>query len=39
MVEFNGHGSDDENLIRGGCWGEGQAMELFILVEGRLCMF
>ena len=30
MVEF---------LARGGCWGEGQRMEFFIVIEGGLCMF
>ena len=26
-------------LVRGGCWREGQRVELFIVTEGRLCMF
>ena len=26
-------------LARGRCWEEGQRMELFIVVKGRLCMF
>ena len=26
-------------LARGGCWGEGQRVELFIVIEGGLCMF
>ena len=26
-------------LVRGRCWGEGQRMEFFIVIKGRLCMF
>ena len=25
--------------VRGGCWGEGQRVEFFIVIEGGLCMF
>ena len=26
-------------LARGGCWGEDQKVEFFIVIEGGLCMF